>query len=122
MLGNLWWFDWGKLLLSILDCIAGILLAMLYIILGTFKNVKNPEKSAILWSSIWLLNPFVINISTRGSIDVIIITLIYLFLVLILLGYLRLSALLYGFIVHMRIYPVIYSISICLYIYKTSNS
>ena len=85
----------------------------------TFNEVLKAENDEAFYnyaSLFYLYNPLTIVICTRGSADCIIT-----FLVLLSLIYLEkkkyiLSAIIYGFAVHFKIYPIIYAPSIFLYL------
>ncbi|MBW0476169.1 hypothetical protein O181_015884 [Austropuccinia psidii MF-1] len=97
---------WGKLLFSTSDLMIGMLLYRLSPTkLGSLNHI---------WAvtGIWLLNPFVINISTRGSSEAL--------LGLVVVGFLYLSerkrwdsaAALLGLAVHLKLYPGIYGATV----------
>jgi phosphatidylinositol glycan class M len=100
--------NFGKILFILLDIICGVLITK--IINKENKNTKN------VMLLIWFFNPITINLSTRGSSDVIISFLILLTFYFILNKNLNLAAIIYGFTVHFKIYPIIYSIALYLYI------
>src|SRR5436305_360377 len=56
------WFSFGKVIFAIGDIIAGWL-----IVLVLQSSQKMPTDKALKFASIWLLNPMVATISTRGS-------------------------------------------------------
>ncbi|KIO20547.1 glycosyltransferase family 50 protein [Tulasnella calospora MUT 4182] len=124
---------WGKLLFSICDIVVGHLL---YKIFCQFPPLQYPqhaddktdeaaasakrsqfqaqvESSAVLWvSAIWLLNPMVANISTRGSAESVLGLLVVSSLALLLSGREEFAAVMYGLAVHFKIYPIVYAISV----------
>lgn len=118
MLPNSWYPEFGKMLFALLDVIAGVIIAITLLEWGVFSTRKNPATHAIGWSCLWLLNPLVINMSTRGSADVIAIVLIFLTLLLLLKKQTVAAALVYGFTVHFRIYPIVYAPALFLYVGK----
>ena len=123
------WYPIGKFLLSTIDVGVGYLIELLLKYQDedskeekTFKDVIKAKKDEEYYgysSLFYLYNPLTVVICTRGSADCIIT-----FLVLLSLIYLEkknycLSALIYGFAVHFKIYPIIYAPSLFLYlIYK----
>ena len=123
------WYPIGKFLLSTIDVGVGYLIEILLKNQDsnsneekTFNDIikaKNDEAYYGYASLFYLYNPLTIVICTRGSADCIIT-----FLVLLSLIYLEkrkyyLSALIYGFAVHFKIYPIIYAPALFLYlIYK----
>jgi len=96
---------WGKALFGLADLLIGVLL---------YRLPPRPQSSshAKLVTLVWLLNPFVMNISTRGSSESL--------LGLVVIGFLysaqRASwdsaACLLGLAVHLKIYPFIYATAI----------
>jgi len=63
-----------------------------------------------------LLNPLTIVLSTRGSSDIIVLFLVLVTLRLLVSERILLGGLVYGLSVHFKIYPIIYSVPICLFI------
>ncbi len=123
------WYPIGKFLLSTIDVGVGYLIELVLKYQHkdskeekTFNDIIKGKKDESYYgyaSLFYLYNPLTIVICTRGSADCIIT-----FLVLLSLIYLEkknyyLSALIYGFAVHFKIYPIIYAPSLFLYlIYK----
>lgn len=90
----------GKLLFITSDLLSGLIISKILKL-----HNYNP-----LYVALWLLNPLVFNISTRGSSDS-----IASLLILLTLYYLKnkktlLAGFIYGLAVHFRIYPLIYSL------------
>src|SRR5580700_4627721 len=56
------WFSFGKAIFATGDIVAGWLT-----ILVLYSSAKMPMERALKFASIWLLNPMVATISTRGS-------------------------------------------------------
>ena len=112
------WFSFGKILFATCDVVAGWLL---YLILRTQggdskgKSGEMTEERALKYASVWLLNPMVITISTRGSSE----GLLGVMVVAMLWSSMRRRATLTGFFlglaVHFKIYPFIYAPSLLLY-------
>jgi len=84
--------------------------------LKTQLKQESYEKHIFMVDLISLLNPLTIVLSTRGSSDIIVLFLVLLSLWLLLSNKLILSALIYGLSVHFKIYPIIYSVPICLFL------
>ena len=120
------WYPIGKFLLSAIDVGVGYLIEKLLRAQEkqlkedrTFNEILKAENDEAYYnyaSLFYLYNPLTIVICTRGSADCIIT-----FLVLLSLIYLEkkkyyLSALIYGFAVHFKIYPIIYAPSLFLYL------
>jgi len=98
----------GKLLFASLDIICALLIRSILRIQGKVGNVMVDLVS--------LLNPLTIVLSTRGSSDIIILFLVLLTVRLLLSHWIILAGLVYGLSVHFKIYPIIYSIPLCLFI------
>lgn len=108
------WFHLGKLIFVAFDLFTGMIILDL-----VRRCVKNPDSSLPLWlSSLWLLNPMVITISTRGNAESVICFLITLALYLLQRDHLVISALVYGLSIHFKIYPIIYCLPIAIYLYR----
>ena len=101
-----WWILWGKALFAASDLIAGVMIAKALHVQGL-----EPER-AWKYASIWLLNPMVATISTRGSseglLGAIIATLIY----CVVKEWTATTAMVLGVAVHFKIYPFIYGVPI----------
>ncbi|EDO06015.2 phosphatidylinositol glycan Mannosyltransferase (PIG-M) family protein [Babesia bovis T2Bo] len=95
--------SFGKLLFSVFDLLAG------YMLEGLLEYKSN------YLLSLWLLNPFVIIISTRGNADCIICFLVIATLYFVRRGQIVYGAIFYGLAVHFKIYPVIYALPFVLY-------
>lgn len=95
--------DFGKLLFSIVDLINGLII---------YGNVRSRFSSPIAFKSLclWLFNPITLVVSTRGSAE----SLIVLTVLMTLYFHHRCSYLASGFslglAVHLKLYPVIYSL------------
>ena len=118
----LFYYSFGKFLLSTIDVIVGFLIEKLLIV----QNNKNSNDEKFVYNSLfYLYNPIIIVICTRGSADCIITCLVVLCLLLLEMKYYLLSAFVYGFAVHFKIYPIIYAPAIYLYlvnkIYNNNN-
>lgn len=99
----------GKLALAFVDILCGYLNYRLNIHQGTDRLHSK------LFLAIWLFNPVTLAISTRGSFEPI-LTLLILSTVYLLIGGKLISAgLLYGITIHVKLYPIIYSL--CFYSY-----
>lgn len=102
MIPNVYFESFGKILFSFVD-------------MGTCFLMKEFVSSTFLLN-LWILNPLTIQVSTRGSSDTIVVFLIYLMLLLLKKERYTLAALVYGFVVHFRIYPIIYCLPLYFYI------
>jgi len=99
--------EFGKILFIVCDLVVG------YYIYEFLKMFKITSKFMLVsLTSIWLLNPFVITISTRGSAESILDMLVMATLYCFATKRLTLGSILYGFSVHFKIYPILYSLPI----------
>lgn len=101
------WFSSGKTLFAVGDVVAGW---MMYRILRQYRGLG--KERALKFASIWLLNPMVATISTRGSSEGLLGVFVTALLWAALAKKMVLSGLLLGFAVHFKIYPFIYAASI----------
>lgn len=108
------WFHLGKLVFVAFDLFTGI------IIMDLVRKCVNQKSSKLyLWlSGLWLLNPMVITISTRGNAESVVSFLIMLTLWLLQRGSTMWSAVVYGLAIHFKIYPIIYCLPIAIFLYK----
>lgn len=97
-----WFFSFGKVLFAIGDIVAG------YLILQILKMRGIPESKAVIYSAVWLLNPMVSTISTRGSSEGLLGAMVISFVWAVYDKRLILGGLLAGVAVHFKIYPIIY--------------
>ncbi|KAI5949213.1 GPI14 [Candida theae] len=112
------WYNFGKVLFMVGDLVTGVLIATL------LRKQDNLSKSKrLILSLLWLLNPMVITISTRGSSESILTVLVMLSLYfLIERKCVFASAFWLGLAIHFKIYPIIYIPSILLYLTNDSKS
>ncbi|KAF1838806.1 hypothetical protein BDW02DRAFT_564655 [Decorospora gaudefroyi] len=101
------WFSFGKILFAIGDVAAGW---MMFRILKEYR--KMGDERALKFASIWLLNPMVATISTRGSSEGLLGVFVTALLWAVLAKRMPLAGFLLGFAVHFKIYPFIYAASI----------
>ncbi|MCQ2820664.1 MAG: hypothetical protein MJ252_25645, partial [archaeon] len=118
-------YTYGKFFLSTIDVLVGYLIERLLIAQNKNQNKDKSLKEKIdsensnayaLSSLFYLYNPLTIIICTRGSADCIITFLVLLSLILLENKKYYLSAFVYGFAVHFKIYPIIYAPAIYLYL------
>lgn len=110
------WFSFGKVLFSLADVFAG---AVLFAVL--VKPKVNPTKTmetsrALRYASIWLLNPIVANISTRGSSEGLLGLLVAALIYAVRNRRVVLAGFLLGVAVHFKIYPFIYGLTIFMWL------
>jgi phosphatidylinositol glycan class M len=95
-------FSSGKVLFAAADLVAGWLLEC---VLARSMDGASARKFA----AIWLLNPMVATISTRGSSEGLLGVLVMALLSAVMARRVTLAGLLLGFSVHFKIYPFIYA-------------
>jgi phosphatidylinositol glycan class M len=101
------WFAFGKILFAVGDVAAGW---MMFRILREYKKIG--DERALKFASIWLLNPMVATISTRGSSEGLLGVFVTALLWAVLAKRIAVAGFLLGFAVHFKIYPFIYATSI----------
>lgn len=101
------WFSFGKVLFAVGDIITGW---MMFRILRTYQSMS--QERALKYASIWLLNPMVATISTRGSSEGLLGVFVTALLWAALAKRTPLTGFLLGFAVHFKIYPFVYAASI----------
>lgn len=101
------WFEFGKALFAAGDIITGWL---------AFKALREHQgmgvEGAMKFASIWLLNPMVANISTRGSSEGLLAVVVVALLWAVLQKRIVLAGALLGLGVHLKVYPFIYATNI----------
>jgi GPI mannosyltransferase 1 subunit M len=100
----------GKVVFCIFDILMG--LAMWRLI----ESQNRENKYTWAYVAFWLYNPVTITMSTRGSNDNIITLLVFVTVYYLLQKRYIAAGLMYGFSVHFKIYPIIYSFVFFLYI------
>ncbi|KAK3347996.1 PIG-M-domain-containing protein [Neurospora tetraspora] len=132
---NTAWFSFGKVLFAAADLVAGWLIERVLVMGTDFPSVSQPQEKekqnekeraggsgngtttgtrmdpsrARAFAAIWLLNPMVATISTRGSSEGLLGVLVMALLWAVLSRRITLAGLLLGFSVHFKIYPFIYA-------------
>jgi phosphatidylinositol glycan class M len=114
--GGTFWFSFGKILFATGDIVAGWLLLLI------LRGKGMSTERALKYASIWLLNPMVATISTRGSSEGLLGVMVIALLWAVLSKRIHLAGILLGLSVHFKIYPVIYGISIFWYLDDTRTS
>ena len=105
--GGAFWFSFGKILFAVSDLVAGWLIVR---ILKTTQKLSTER--ALKFASIWLLNPMVATISTRGSSEGMLGVMVVALLWAVVANRISLAGILLGLAVHFKIYPFIYGASI----------
>ena len=112
---HLFIFSFGKIFFILCDLIVGLIINEIL----QLKGVK--RHSRLLSVAVWLLNPLTATVSARGNAESFLAVLVLLSLLCLLRDQLSLSALLFGAAVHVKIFPVIYSLPILLFL-RDGNS
>lgn len=100
----------GKLALVLVDTLCGHMIYTLNIQQGTHRlNSK-------LYLILWLFNPLTVAISTRGSFEPFVILTLLTSLCSLVNGNYVSSGFFYGLCIHLKLYPVIYALTIYFYI------
>jgi phosphatidylinositol glycan class M len=100
-------FSSGKVLFALADIVAGYLIVL--ILKSTYRM---SSERALKFASIWLLNPMVATISTRGSSEGLLGVLAAALLWAVTQKRIKLAGVILGLAIHFKIYPFIYAISI----------
>ncbi|KAK9372366.1 PIG-M-domain-containing protein [Lipomyces chichibuensis] len=100
------YFWFGKLLFALGDIVAGWLMLRIF----QLRGLSNDR--ALKFASVWLLNPMVATISTRGSSEGLLGAMVIALMWAVYEKQIVLSGLLTGYAVHFKIYPIIYVPSI----------
>lgn len=101
------WFSFGKVMFAVGDIVAGWL-----IVLVLRSTINMSMGKALKYASIWLLNPMVAIISTRGSSEGLLGVMVVALLWAVMQRRILVAGFLLGFGVHFKIYPFIYAPSI----------
>lgn len=100
--------SWGKFLFSASDLLVGLFIRMILKLRGV------PENLCLVSMGAWLFNPFTFTIGTRGNCEPIVCAMLLWIIICIMNGKVLQAAFWYGFVVHFRIYPIIYALPILL--------
>jgi phosphatidylinositol glycan class M len=103
------WFPFGKVVFAVGDVVTGYLIFLL------LKQRMHKAK-AMQYACIWLLNPMVANISTRGSSEGLLAVIVVGMLWAVETGRTRLGGCLLGLGVHFKIYPFVYAVSLVVWL------
>ncbi|KAG0242511.1 hypothetical protein BGX31_000218 [Mortierella sp. GBA43] len=98
--------SFGKWVFTGADLLIGVLIQRILRLRGM------SESRAVKFNAIWLLNPMVANISTRGNAESVIGAMVLGSFYLIMKKRTGWGAFLYGLSVHFKTYPIIYSIAL----------
>ena len=107
------WFSFGKVVFATADIVTGWLTVLL---LRSQAGGSMSMERSLKYASIWLLNPMVATISTRGSSEGLLGVMVISLLWAITHRRIKLAGILLGLAVHFKIYPFIYAPSLLLYL------
>lgn len=110
---GLGWFSFGKIMFALADVVAGWLIIL---ILKSPTGDGITTEQALKFAAIWLLNPMVATISTRGSSEGLLCVMVVALLWAVIHGRIGVAGVLLGLAVHFKIYPFIYGVSILWYL------
>ncbi len=108
------WFLFGKVIFAVADILAGYLIVL--VLKSRACGGGMTTEKALKFASIWLLNPMVATISTRGSSEGLLCAMVVALLWAVIHRRIKLAGVLLGFAVHFKIYPFIYGASIVWYL------
>lgn len=127
----------GKFIFSLIDIFASWILFKILANIKTYKTLKGEEtstlienketinqnefrsisdKDATILVSLWAFNPLAIAVSSRGNADTLISSMVLVVLYLMLKKKYVLAAICYGFVVHFKIYPILYALPMYFFI------
>ena len=110
------WFSFGKVLFGVADVVAGWLMVLVLRDGHGRGEVGMDAERALKYASIWLLNPMVATISTRGSSEGLLGVMVVALLWAVTKRRIALAGILLGIGMHFKIYPFIYGPSIVWYL------
>lgn len=101
----------GKLIFCMCDILMSLILWRIF-------DTINPSKKeqTVYYVAFWSFNPLSISLSTRGSNDNLISMLVFVALYYLLKKQYVISGIFYGLSVHFKIYPIIYSVALYMFI------
>ena len=101
-----WWSVWGKAVFAASDLVAGALIAK------ALQEQGLSQQRAWKYASIWLLNPMVATISTRGSSEGLLGAMVAGLIYCYAKRWITLTGAVLGLAAHFKIYPFIYGVPI----------
>ena len=101
-------YPFGKFVFVACDLIAGWLIHRILTLQGVGERLK------LVSCSLWLLNPLTATVSSRGNAESLLAVLVLLTLYLVMCKQVILSAVVFGLAVHMKIFPLMYSLPLFL--------
>lgn len=98
----------GKLVFVAVDMLIGHLIRLILAARGV------ADDTITFASALYLLNPLILNVATRGSADGLVVVLVLATVYTLMSRRVTLSALLFGLAVHVKIYPIVYALPLVL--------
>ena len=103
-------YSFGKVFFVCCDLGVGLLIHQIL-------SLRGVAKSKVTFSvSLWLLNPLTATVSSRGNAESILAVLVLLTLYFVICKRLNFAAMFFGLAIHMKIFPLIYSLPLFLFI------
>ena len=103
-------FSFGKVLFVLCDLVVGLIIYFILIARGV-------QRTKVTFSvSLWLLNPLTATVSSRGNAESILAVLVLLTLYFIISRQIFAAGVSFGLAVHLKIFPIIYSLPLYLFI------
>ncbi len=103
-------FSFGKFLFVLCDILAGWIIYL-------FLTLRRVQRTKIIFSiTLWLLNPLTATVSSRGNAESVLAFLVLLTLYLIISKHIIAAGICFGLSVHLKIFPIIYSLPLYLFI------
>lgn len=103
--------DWfGKALFSVFDLATGLIIYRLLLM-----QPRTSPRQASVYSALWLLNPVVLTVSTRGNAESFICFAVSLFVYLLARGRRSIAAMALGLSIHLKLFPVLYLPTVLVY-------
>eukprot|EP00667_Euglena_gracilis_P009666 EG_transcript_9832 len=113
---NLWHPVAGKLLFAGMDLVVG------YCLLALLSQPGRRVPHPLRYVALFLFNPVVVNVSTRGNADCLVVFLVVATLYLVVARRLTAAAVMYGLAVHTKLYPIVFALALALYIGRTQDA
>ena len=107
--------NFGKLLFSFVDILVAILIRKIV------SMNKNDVQIVNSCTYLWLYNPLIIIISTRGNADCLAAFLVILSLYFLECGFCSVAGLVHGISIHFRLYPLVFSLVMYLSLCTSKN-
>ncbi|KAJ2151110.1 GPI mannosyltransferase 1 [Coemansia sp. RSA 532] len=112
---NVWLHPvFGKCVFILCDCLVG------WLIVRILAARKLSDYKCAVYSALWMLNPYVANISTRGSAESVVCACVMAVLYEVQQKRIARGSVLFGLAVHLKIYPIIYAVPLLVVLSDTN--